>query len=73
MQTITNRRVPLFDFTFGALARFNIHNLLSRHQQVITVLNGQFILAPLSSENRGGIHWHCAETKGWLGFRNLVT
>jgi hypothetical protein len=39
--------------------------------QVITLLDGKIVLAPLGG--RGSIHWECVETKGWLGFRNLVT
>jgi hypothetical protein len=39
--------------------------------QVMTLLDGQIVLAPLGG--RGSIHWACVETKGWLGFRNLVT
>jgi hypothetical protein len=39
--------------------------------QVITLLDGQIVLAPLGG--RGSIHWACMETKGWLGFRNHVS
>ena len=39
--------------------------------QVITLLDGQTVLTQLGS--RGSIHWECVETKGWLGFRNIVS
>jgi len=38
---------------------------------VITLVDGQIKLAPPGG--RGSIHWACVETKGWLGFRNLVS
>jgi hypothetical protein len=38
---------------------------------VLTLLDGQVILA--RPGGRGSIHWACVETKGWLGFKNLVT
>jgi len=38
---------------------------------VITLLDGQVVLAPLSS--RGSAQWECVETKGWLGFRNPIS
>ncbi|KAJ9606817.1 hypothetical protein H2200_008827 [Cladophialophora chaetospira] len=38
---------------------------------VLTFYNGQLSLSPLGG--RGAIHWACIDTKGWLGFRNLVT
>ncbi|ETI23664.1 hypothetical protein G647_05466 [Cladophialophora carrionii CBS 160.54] len=39
--------------------------------QALTVLDGKVTLAPLGG--RGSVHWACVETKGWLGFRNVVT
>ncbi|KAF2421499.1 hypothetical protein EJ08DRAFT_515303 [Tothia fuscella] len=38
--------------------------------RVITLLDGQVQLG--SPGGRGSIHWACVETKGWLGFRNVV-
>lgn len=38
---------------------------------VLTLLDGQIVLAPAGT--RGAIHWACVETKGWLGFRNVVS
>ncbi|KAJ9603419.1 hypothetical protein H2200_012197 [Cladophialophora chaetospira] len=39
--------------------------------QVLTVLDGRVSLAPIGGP--GSIHWACVETKGWLGFRNVVS
>ncbi|KAF2094063.1 hypothetical protein NA57DRAFT_47193 [Rhizodiscina lignyota] len=39
--------------------------------QVITLLDGQVVLAPPSSS--GSTHWECVETKGWLGFRSPIS
>ena len=39
--------------------------------RVITLLDGQIALnAP---GGRGSIYWTCVETKGWLGFQNVVS
>src|ERR1700753_1348773 len=35
---------------------------------LLTILDGEIKLVPPGS--RGGIHWVCVETKGWLGFKN---
>lgn len=48
---------------------FIIRSVSSGH--VITLLDGQIVLAPLGG--RGSISWVCMETKGWLGFRNVVS
>ncbi|KAI2477971.1 hypothetical protein Ptr902_10654 [Pyrenophora tritici-repentis] len=37
-------------------------------ENVMTLLDGQVILAPIGS--RGCIYWTCVETEGWLGFRS---
>ena len=39
--------------------------------RVITLLNGQTVLT--QPGGCGSIHWACVETKGWLGFRNVVS
>lgn len=39
--------------------------------QVITLLDGQVVLAPPGGP--GSIHWACIETEGWLGFRNRIS
>ncbi len=39
--------------------------------QVITLLEGHIVLA--EPGGRGSIDWACVETKGWLGFRNVVS
>lgn len=38
---------------------------------VITLLDGHIVLAPLGS--RGSIYWTCVESQGWVGFRNTVS
>ncbi|MCJ1343867.1 hypothetical protein MMC31_002065 [Peltigera leucophlebia] len=38
---------------------------------VITLLNGRIVLTQPGGP--GSIHWACVETKGWLGFRNVVS
>ena len=48
---------------------FIIRSTTSGH--VITVLDGKVTLAPPGG--RGSIHWVCVETKGWIGFKNLVS
>jgi hypothetical protein len=48
---------------------FIIRSVSSGH--VITLLDGEIVLAPLGG--RGSFHWACVETKGWLGFRNVVS
>jgi hypothetical protein len=42
-----------------------------RSGHALTVLDGKVTLAPLGG--RGSVHWKCVETKGWLGFQNVVT
>ncbi|KAL9046133.1 MAG: hypothetical protein Q9214_000953 [Letrouitia sp. 1 TL-2023] len=39
--------------------------------KLLTLLDGQLVLAQPGSQ--GSIHWACIETKGWLGFRNVVS
>lgn len=39
--------------------------------RVITLLDGQIVLT--QPDGCGSIHWACVETKGWLGFQNLVS
>jgi hypothetical protein len=39
--------------------------------QVLTLCDGQVILS--QPGGRGSIHWACVDTKGWLGFRNVVS
>lgn len=39
--------------------------------QAITLLDGQIELT--QPGGHGSIHWACVETKGWLGFRNIVS
>jgi hypothetical protein len=48
---------------------FIIRSASSGH--VLTLCDGQIILSPPGG--RGSIHWACVETKGWLGFRNVVS
>lgn len=48
---------------------FNIRCISSGH--VITLLEGQIVLN--QPGGRGSIEWECVETKGWLGFRNVVS
>lgn len=38
---------------------------------MLTLLNGQVVLD--RPGGRGSIHWHCVETKGWLGLQNPVS
>lgn len=38
---------------------------------MITLLDGQIMLT--QADGRGSIYWECVETKGWLGFRNIVS
>ncbi|KAL9094796.1 MAG: hypothetical protein Q9163_006539 [Psora crenata] len=38
---------------------------------VIMLLDGQIVLTQPGV--RGSTHWACVETKGWLGFRNIVS
>jgi hypothetical protein len=38
---------------------------------VITLVDGQVVLAPLGS--RGSIDWKCVETEGWFGFQSCVS
>lgn len=37
----------------------------------ITLLDGQVVLA--EPDSLGSPYWHCIETNGWLGFRNVAT
>ncbi|MDI1489979.1 MAG: hypothetical protein OHK93_001178 [Ramalina farinacea] len=46
-----------------------IRSVSSGH--VITLLDGQILLT--QPGGRGSIYWACVETKGWLGFRNIVS
>ncbi|KAI4201011.1 MAG: hypothetical protein LQ346_002253 [Caloplaca aetnensis] len=39
--------------------------------EVITLLDGQIILA--RPGGKGCIYWACVESKGWLGFQNVVS
>jgi hypothetical protein len=48
---------------------FIIRSAASGH--VITLLDGEIVLA--SPGGRGSFHWACVESKGWLGFRNVVS
>lgn len=42
--------------------------------RVLTLLDGQIeLIQPPLLGGRGSIHWACVETKGWLGFRNIVS
>ncbi|KAI1378544.1 hypothetical protein F4677DRAFT_443032 [Hypoxylon crocopeplum] len=38
-------------------------------QRLITLSRGRLCLEDHAGD-RGGYHWECVETKGWLGFRN---
>lgn len=48
---------------------FIIRSVSSGH--VLTLRDGQIALT--QPGGRGSIHWACVETKGWLGFRNVVS
>ena len=48
---------------------FIIRSVTSGH--LLTLLDGRVVLAP--GDSSGSIHWACVETKGWLGFRNVVS
>ncbi|KAL8975790.1 MAG: hypothetical protein Q9205_008073 [Flavoplaca limonia] len=48
---------------------FIIRSVSSGH--VLTLLDGQIVLT--QPGGRGSIHWACVETKGWLGFLNVVS
>jgi hypothetical protein len=48
---------------------FFIRSASSGH--VLTLCDGQVMMLPPGG--RGSIHWECVETKGWLGFRNVVS
>ena len=50
---------------------FIIRSVTSGH--VLTLLDGQIVLTPPGGPSSGSIHWACVETKGWLGFRNVVS
>ncbi|USP75758.1 hypothetical protein yc1106_03032 [Curvularia clavata] len=41
---------------------------ISKDNNVLTLLNGNVVLAPMNT--RGSIYWTCVETQGWFGFRN---
>ncbi|ORY09986.1 hypothetical protein BCR34DRAFT_602444 [Clohesyomyces aquaticus] len=41
--------------------------------QVITLVDGQPILAPLGSGERGSMYWKCIDHQGWLGFKNSAS
>ena len=49
---------------------FIIRSVTSGH--LLTLLDGQIVLAP-PGRSSGSIHWACVETKGWLGFQNVVS
>jgi hypothetical protein len=48
---------------------FIIRSVSTGH--VLTLCDGQVVTSPPGG--RGSIHWACVETKGWLGFRNVVS
>ena len=48
---------------------FIIRSVSSGH--VITLLGGQIVLT--QSGGHGSIYWACVESKGWLGFLNVVS
>lgn len=52
--------IPSHDSTFIIRATLS--------ENVITLLDGQVILAPVGT--RGSIYWTCVETEGWFGIRN---
>ena len=60
----TKHLVPWPDSTFI------IRSVTSGH--LLTLLDGQVVLSRPGGSS-GSIHWACVETKGWLGFRNLVS
>ena len=57
--------VPSPNFTFI------IRSVTSGH--VLTLLDGQIVLTRPGGPSSGSIHWACVKTKGWLGFRNVVS
>lgn len=60
---------PSFSLVPWPGSTFIIRSVSSGH--VITLLEGQIILTKPGSH--GSIYWACVETKGWLGFLNIVS